>query len=232
MALSKITTESLLDGEVTDAKISALSASKLSGTIATARLGSGTASSSTFLRGDQTYAAAGGGAWTLIESQTASADATIDFTSGINSTYSTYVFVGSELLLNTGGGIHVLISTDGGSSWLSSGYDRTSYLQDSASFGGYLVSSQSSWDTFSNYEVASDNLQAFTLELYYPSNATYKKNARSMWIGMNTGDVSAQMISALGHSTTSAIDGIRFDAAGGAATITSGRISLYGISHT
>ena len=31
-----------------------------SGTIATARLGSGTASSSTFLRGDQTYAAAGG----------------------------------------------------------------------------------------------------------------------------------------------------------------------------
>ena len=32
-----------------------------SGTIATARLGSGTASSSTFLRGDQTYAEAGGG---------------------------------------------------------------------------------------------------------------------------------------------------------------------------
>jgi hypothetical protein len=61
MALSKITTESLLDGEVTDEKISALSASKLSGTIATARLGSGTASSSTFLRGDQTYAEAGGG---------------------------------------------------------------------------------------------------------------------------------------------------------------------------
>ena len=30
------------------------------GTMATARLGSGTASSSTFLRGDQTYAAAGG----------------------------------------------------------------------------------------------------------------------------------------------------------------------------
>jgi len=34
------------------------------GTIATARLGSGTASSSTFLRGDQTYAAAGGVAGT------------------------------------------------------------------------------------------------------------------------------------------------------------------------
>lgn len=40
----------------------ALNATNLgSGTVPTARLGSGTASSSTFLRGDQTYAAAGGG---------------------------------------------------------------------------------------------------------------------------------------------------------------------------
>jgi hypothetical protein len=44
-------------GTVTGIPASAIS----SGTIATARLGSGTASSSTFLRGDQTYAAAGGG---------------------------------------------------------------------------------------------------------------------------------------------------------------------------
>ena len=42
-------------GTVTGLPASAIS----SGTIATARLGSGTASSSTFLRGDQTYAAAG-----------------------------------------------------------------------------------------------------------------------------------------------------------------------------
>jgi len=43
-------------GTVTGLPASAIS----SGTMATARLGSGTASSSTFLRGDQTYAAAGG----------------------------------------------------------------------------------------------------------------------------------------------------------------------------
>ena len=43
-------------GTITGLPASAVS----SGTIATARLGSGTASSSTFLRGDQTYAAAGG----------------------------------------------------------------------------------------------------------------------------------------------------------------------------
>ena len=44
-------------GSVTGLPASAIS----SGTIATARLGSGTASSSTFLRGDSTYAEAGGG---------------------------------------------------------------------------------------------------------------------------------------------------------------------------
>ncbi len=38
-----------------------LPAANLTGTVAAARLGSGTANSTTFLRGDQTYAAAGGG---------------------------------------------------------------------------------------------------------------------------------------------------------------------------
>jgi hypothetical protein len=47
------------NGTVTGIPASAID----SGTIATARLGSGTASSSTFLRGDQTYAAAGLSGW-------------------------------------------------------------------------------------------------------------------------------------------------------------------------
>ena len=37
-------------------------------------------------------APAGGGAWNFIAKQTASADATIDFTSGIDSTYREYIF--------------------------------------------------------------------------------------------------------------------------------------------
>jgi hypothetical protein len=47
---------------ISGASLTSLNASNLgSGTVPTARLGSGTASSSTFLRGDSTYAAAGGG---------------------------------------------------------------------------------------------------------------------------------------------------------------------------
>ena len=129
-----IVTNDDLAGSITDAKISALAASKLTGTVAdsqiagmtssklsgalpsisgasltslngsnigsgtvpTARLGSGTASSSTFLRGDQTYAAAGGGAWTLIGSQAASSSASLTQT-GLDSTYDHYAIVFSDL---------------------------------------------------------------------------------------------------------------------------------------
>ena len=55
-----VNTDQLASSAVTDAKIADVAASKLTGTIATARLGSGTASSSTFLRGDNAWASAGG----------------------------------------------------------------------------------------------------------------------------------------------------------------------------
>jgi len=50
-------TNAQLAGSITDAKITGLSSSKLSGVVPTANLGSGTASSSTILYGDQTYKA-------------------------------------------------------------------------------------------------------------------------------------------------------------------------------
>ena len=59
-----------------------------SGTIATARLGSGTANSSTFLRGDQTYAAVPGGLsvadqWRLTSNFTITSASTTDITSNL-----------------------------------------------------------------------------------------------------------------------------------------------------
>ena len=52
---SIITSAKILDGTIVNADVNDLASSKLTGTIATARLGSGTASSSTILYGDQTY---------------------------------------------------------------------------------------------------------------------------------------------------------------------------------
>jgi len=54
-----VSTAKLQSSAVTDAKIADVAASKLTGTIATARLGSGTASSSTFLAGNNTWQTAG-----------------------------------------------------------------------------------------------------------------------------------------------------------------------------
>jgi len=48
-------TNAQLAGSITDAKITGLSSSKLSGVVPTANLGTGTASSTTYLAGDQTY---------------------------------------------------------------------------------------------------------------------------------------------------------------------------------
>ena len=57
----------------------------------------GTASSSTFLRGDNAWAAAGGGAWNIIGTTTASNSATLDIT-GLSATYKTYAIALNDLL--------------------------------------------------------------------------------------------------------------------------------------
>jgi len=58
---------------------------------------SGTASNSTFLRGDNAWAAAGGGALTFVGKATASNSSTLGIT-GIDGTYENYLILGSDLV--------------------------------------------------------------------------------------------------------------------------------------
>ena len=123
-------------GSVTGLPASSIS----SGTIATARLGSGTASSSTFLRGDQTYAEAGG---TLVKT------ASVDFESGtganfvelqncFSDTYDTYMFVIRRFLPEDNGDVFNFRLLTGTNTEVNATnyYYALRYYEDTGSLGG------------------------------------------------------------------------------------------------
>jgi hypothetical protein len=65
----------------------------------------------------------GGGALVLLDAQTASADASLDFTTGFSSTYDTYLLMVGDIVPATDGANLLLrFSIDGGSSFISSSY--------------------------------------------------------------------------------------------------------------
>ena len=83
-------TNDMLAGSIADAKITGLSSSKLTGVVPTANLGSGTASSSTVLFGDQTYKTAPSGALTFLSSTDLSSGVTEFIDTDFFTTYSSY----------------------------------------------------------------------------------------------------------------------------------------------
>ena len=84
--IPNLDTAKITTGTLADARVPNLNASKITaGTIATARLGSGTANATTFLRGDNTFAEAGGGKILQVISATDSTTRTTTSTSYVTS---------------------------------------------------------------------------------------------------------------------------------------------------
>ena len=108
---------------INGSQVTALNASNLSsGTVPTARLGSGTASGTTFLAGDQTYKTVAAGL-NHLSTATASSSASLDFTSLITSTYDVYLIMLDEIMPATNAAdLYLLLSGDNGSSFSSSNY--------------------------------------------------------------------------------------------------------------
>ena len=77
-----------------------IATTQLTGTVATSNLGTGTASGTTFLAGDQTYKEAGGGSWVKISTTTASNTSRISF-DNLASTYQMYAIKGSQIRPDT-----------------------------------------------------------------------------------------------------------------------------------
>ena len=179
-------------------------------------------------------AAAGGGAWTYISTVTASDSATVDFTSGIDSTYDMYVitYVGvvpqtNDQILN----IRVSVS----SSFQSGGTDYSYWT-------GKPIASSGSTDT--DDSVGNDRLYitgqqsnsagasvSGVLEMW----GTQSTSLQQVFYYRNAGTAASQTYARVGwgsgnYLANSAIDGVQFLFASG--NVASGVFRLYGVANS
>jgi len=179
-----------------------------------------------------------GGGMTLISEQTASSSASLSFTSGIDSTYDSYVFKFINMHPATDDVKFTFqLSIDSGSNYNVTMTTTTfnSIHAESGSESGLSYQSgldQAQGTSFQNLtnRLGGDNDQSASghLHLYNPSSTTFVKHFIST---LNIGhfqDYSSNDFTAGYGNTTSAVDGVQFKMSSG--NIDSGVIKLYGIS--
>jgi hypothetical protein len=177
-----------------------------------------------------------GGAWNFISKQTASADATIDFTSGIDSTYKEYLFTLNNIHPSDDGQVFRVNFRDG-----STAYDAvkttTSFRSyhdegDTATALEYVTSEDLAQGTGVQHiaNSGSDNDQCMIgyLHLFNPSSTTFVKHFIIRTNSSHSADYTNEWFVAGYCNTTTAIDGVQFSFASG--TIDAGDICLYGLT--
>ena len=180
---------------------------------------------------------AGGGAMTLLATQTASNSATISFTSDIDDTYDSYVFK----FINIHPATNSASLTFNGSSDTGSNYNvtktttvfRAYHEQSGASSAlGYRTSddlAQSTNFQILNFEINNDNDSSGVgeLKLFNPSSTTFVKHF--IHTGNSVQSTYTRNDFVAGYfNTTSVIDAVQFKMSSG--NIDSGVIKLYGVS--
>ena len=178
-----------------------------------------------------------GGALNLISTQTASASATISFTSGIDSTYDSYIFKFYNMHpANNNAFFQFNGSTDGGSNY--NVVKTTSFFlaghkeDDSATVLAYSTTYDAAQSTaFINITEAmsnaNDNGVSGTLQIFNPSSTTFVKHFICTNNHNGSGYSLNNFIAGYGN-TTSAVNAIQFKMASG--NINGGTIKMYGVS--
>ena len=179
---------------------------------------------------------AASGAMVFIASSTASSSATIDFTSGIGSTYDEYIFVIVDLLPATNAtSLWARFSDDGGSTWEAGAtdylYASLAYDSDGSPTDVNNDAGQAQMVISTPLSNTAGNTHNGKVMLSSPSNTTYDKNLVYRMGGVDSSGNSSGLIGASrlnqGGGTWAAIDGVRFLMSSG--NIASGDFYLYGI---
>ena len=177
-----------------------------------------------------------GGAWTLIETQTASSDGTLDFTSGLDSTYDEYCF----RFINIHGSDNDTNFTFQANVAGESGYNETITSTHFIAYNSEAGSNSFAYDASRDQAqgtafqalaegCGSDNDQNLSGELYLYnlSSTTFVKTFMSRVNVARHNDALNDEYGAGYFNTTGAINAIQFKFASG--DIDAGTISLYGI---
>jgi len=179
-----------------------------------------------------------GGSLNFISKATASASASIEFTSGIDSTYKEYVFYFNNIHPATDS---VVFEFQGNASG-GSGYNETitsttfqSYHNeagDVADLGYSLSGDQAQGTSFQriNDSIGNGNDESLSgyLHLFNPSSTTFVKHFKGVSARYHAVNYTNQFFVAGYFNTTSAIDEIQFKMSSG--NIDSGEILLFGIN--
>ena len=180
------------------------------------------------------------GALVLLSTQTASASASIEFTSGLDSTYDSYIIK----LINIHPSNDLVqfnfnLSTDGGSNYnvvkTTTVFRTYNAEDDSLSRLQYRTTmdlAQSTANQLLADQVSNDNDAGLsgTFQIFNPSSTTYVKHfiSNTAHFDDDPGTAYAQNFHVAGYAnTTSAINAIRFQFASG--NIDDGIIKLYGV---
>ena len=173
---------------------------------------------------------------TLISSQTASASATISFTTGIDSTYKAYKFVFVNIHPASQSDLVFQGSTDGGSNYgvtiTSTVFRAYHYEADNGDGLAYITNSDLAQSTsfqplvqITTLGNAADDCLSGSLTIFNPSSTTYVKHFISSASAVEIGNWTSYVAGYF--NTTSAINAFQFKM--GTGNIDDGKIYLYGI---